>query len=316
MGVHRFGEQLAGGAAIVRGRPSPAGTAAPHPRPPAWRALPRVATTLALPAAALALAGCALAPAPPASPGPALLALTLDNALLRIDAHQPGQVRQRVPLSGLPDGESLVGMDFRVAQGVLYGLTSGGRLVTVDTATGTLKPVGDAPPAALQGRRFGMDFNPAADRVRVVSDSGQNLRLHPDTGAVAATDPPLSAGTDGAPAPRLAGAAYTYNKTDEKLTTNYAIDIGRGWLVTQGSVEGRTPAVSPNTGRVFDVGALGTGALEDAAFDITDTDNTALAALRAGGRTRLVRIDLSTGRAMSLGLLADGGAIRALAIEP
>ena len=31
---------------------------------------------------------------------------------------------------------------------------------------------------------FGFDFNPAADRIRVVSNTGQNLRLHPDTGAV------------------------------------------------------------------------------------------------------------------------------------
>ena len=36
---------------------------------------------------------------------------------------------------------------------------------------------------ALKGSAFGVDFNPAADRVRVVSNLGQNLRLHPDTGA-------------------------------------------------------------------------------------------------------------------------------------
>ncbi|MEY3253708.1 MAG: hypothetical protein RL227_2681, partial [Pseudomonadota bacterium] len=220
------------------------------------------------------------------------------------------------PLSGLATGEALVGIDFRVARGVLYGVTSAGRLVTVDTTTGAVTPVGSAPAVALQGSRFGVDFNPAADRVRVVSETGQNLRLHPDTGALAATDPALAAATTGGPAPRLAGAGYTYNKKNDKLTTNYALDIGRGWLVTQGSVEAAEPVVSPNTGRIFDVGALGTGAVDDAAFDIADTDNAALAALRQDGRTRLYRIDLATGRATLLGRVGDGSPLRGMAIQP
>jgi hypothetical protein len=74
--------------------------------------------------------------------------------------------------------------------------------------------------------------------------------------------------------------------------------------------------VSPNTGRILDVGALGTGAVDDAAFDIADTDNTALAALRLGGQTRLYRIDLATGRATLLGRVADGSPLRGLAIQP
>jgi hypothetical protein len=153
--------------------------------------------------------------------------------------------------------------------------------------------------------------------VRVVSDTGQNLRLHPDTGALVFTDPPLAPTAASGPAPRIAGAAYTYNKTNEKLTTNFALDIGRGWLVTQGSVEGAEPVVSPNTGRIGDVGALGTGPVDDAAFDIADIDNTALAALRKGdGRTRLFLLDLASGRATLLGTVGDGGALRGIAIEP
>jgi hypothetical protein len=248
-----------------------------------------------------------------------VFAVTEAQVLIRFNAGTPRQIEQRRPLSGLAAGEALVGIDFRVARGALYGLTSAGRLVTIDTATAAVTPVGSAPAVALQGTRFGVDFNPAADRVRVVSDTGQNLRLHPDTGALAATDPPLMAatGATGAgPAPRMAGAGYTYNKKDDKLTTNYALDIGRGWLVTQGSVEATEPVVSPNTGRIFDVGALGTGAVDDAAFDIADTDNTALAALRLGGQTRLYRIDLATGRATLLGRVADGSPLRGLAIQP
>ena len=242
-------------------------------------------------------------------------AVTADGALIRFNAGTPRQLASRQPVGGLAAGEALVGIDFRVARGDLYGLTSAGRLVIIDTTTAQARGVGNAPPAALSGTRFGFDFNPVADRVRVVSDSGQNLRLHPDTGAVAATDPAL-AGPAGSAQVRIAGAAYTYNKHNDKLTTNYAVDIGRGWLVTQGSIEGREPAVSPNTGRIADVGPLGTGAVDDAAFDIADVGNTALAALRQGGRTRLYTVDLASGKATLLGSVGDGGALRGLAIEP
>ena len=100
-------------------------------------------------------------------------------------AAQPDRILERRPVTGLAPGERLVGIDFRVAKGVLYALSQAGRLYTLDIPSGALRPVGSAPAAlALQGTVFGFDFNPAADRIRVVSNMGQNLRLHPDTGAV------------------------------------------------------------------------------------------------------------------------------------
>jgi hypothetical protein len=41
---------------------------------------------------------------------------------------------------------------------------------------------------------FGFDFNPT-DRIRLVSNTGQNLRLHPDLGTVVAIDGNLNPGT-------------------------------------------------------------------------------------------------------------------------
>jgi hypothetical protein len=276
------------------------------PLRPCWRA--------ALAGVALLLAGCA-AP-PPEAPGPlrpeTVWAVTDAAELIRFNAGRPQAVLARLPLQGLAPGDRLVGIDFRVARGVLYALSASGRLHTLDTSTGRLAPVGSGPAVALQGERFGVDFNPVADRIRVVSDTGQNLRLHPDTGALAATDPPL-AGVAGA---RVAGAAYTYNKADDKLTTNYAIDLASGTLLVQGSVEGTQPVVSPNSGVLKAVGALGTGAIDDAAFDIADVGNTALAALRQGGRTRLHLVDLASGRATPLGTVDQGRALWGLAIEP
>lgn len=279
-----------------------------------------------------ALSACTSVPEPQGAPAKELAwAVTAEHELIKFNAGQPQRVLERRPVTGLAAGDTLVGIDYRVARGVLYALSAGGRLYTLSTATGALSPVGSAPAAVpLTGGPWGVDFNPAADRVRVVSAGGQNLRLHPDTGAVVdfdantpglQTDPALAyapGDTNAGKAPQVVGAAYTYNKRDEKLTTNYAIDRALGVLVTQGTVEGVAPAVSPNTGRLFTVGTLGLGPLTDVAFDIADLNNKALAAVRTGGdaRTRLYEVDLSNGRARLVGTVADGAALRGLAIEP
>jgi hypothetical protein len=281
------------------------------------------------------LAGCSTGGAPPAEPPPTarketVHAVTAAGELLSFRAGEPQKLLHRRPLRGLAAGDALVGIDYRVARGVLYALSAQGRLYTLDVKTGQLSPVGAGTPVplALAGPRFGFDFNPVADRIRVVGERGQNLRLHPDTGALVdgdtaregvQPDPDLNYAPGDAQAGRAAqllGAAYTYNKTDEKLTTNFAIDGAAGMLVMQGSREGSQPVVSPNSGRLSTIGALGTGPLQEAAFDIADVDNSALAALRTAGRTRLYLVDLATGRATLLGTIGNGQALAGMAIEP
>ena len=276
-----------------------------------------------LSATALAvLVGCA---GVPEAQGPlrkeTLHVLTQKMELLTVNAGQPGKVLQRTAVTGLPAGEALVGMDYRIAKGVLFTLSSAGRLYTLDVPSGALKPVGSGAGVVLQGSTFGVDFNPVADRVRVVSNTGQNLRLHPDTGAVAATDPALAYAPGDAQAgqpPEVVGAGYTYNKKDDKLTTNYAIDRRAGTLVTQGTVEGVQPAVSPNTGQLRTVGSLGTGPLLDAALDIADVTGAAFTAVRTASQptTKLYTMDLGSGKATLVGTVADGAPIVGLAVEP
>jgi hypothetical protein len=86
----------------------------------------------------------------------------------------------------------------------------------------------------------------------------------------------------------------------------------------QGSKEGATPGVSPNTGRIATVGPLRAGTFARASFDIADTSNAAYAAFtRAfGNESVLWRIDLATGAAARIGVVAGGRAVAGLAIEP
>ena len=292
---------------------------------------PRLAWRVSLVAAAALSWGCAQTVADGGALREQVVAETASHELITFNAGRPDNILERKPVLGLPAGDKLVGIDFRVARGVLYALSQAGRLYTLDLGSGALTAVGPAPSAiALKGTAFGVDFNPAADRLRVVSNLGQNLRLHPDTGAAVDGDP-LQPGVQADPylryawsdvnharSPDIVAAAYTYNPTNSKITTNYAIDRARGALVMQGSLEGAVPVVSPNTGQLRTVGALGLGALTDVAFDISDVANTALIAVRTASepRTRLHRVDLATGRATDLGQVGDGSALIGVAIEP
>ena len=282
--------------------------------------------------AALAASGCAVTE--PEGEGPprkeTLVGVTEGNRLVRFNAGQPQRATTVGDIAGLQAGESVVGLDYRVNRGVLFALGSTGRIYTIDAKSARATAVGTAPLAiALEGREFGFDFNPTVDRIRIVSDAGQNFRGHPDTGAAVDGDAnapgvqgdgklAYAAGDANAgKTPRLVGAAYTYNKQNEKITTNFAIDAATGALVTQGSREGATPAVSPNTGQLFTVGALGIGAFSRASFDISDVDNAAYLAADVEGRrgTRLYSVDLATGRAGFIGTVG-GERLRGLAIEP
>ncbi len=285
---------------------------------------------LALAAATVLLAACASQPMEPLGP-PAkemIYAVTTTNQLIQFNAGQPQKTLSSRALTGLTAGDTLLGIDYRVAKGQLFGLGASGQLYRIDAKTGAASAVGT--PSALPkdgAREWGFDFNPTVDRIRVVNDAGYNLRLHPDTGAVVdgnPNEPGLqfdgrlaydAADVNAGKSPAVVAAGYTYNKDNDKITTNYALDGRQGALVHQGSKEGVQPAVSPNTGRLFTVGSLGIGAFERATLDISDVSNAAYAAITAGGKSSWYRIDLTTGKATRIGTIADGPVVGA-AIEP
>jgi hypothetical protein len=267
----------------------------------------------------LLAAGLLAACATPETVGPPakeeVVAVTVTHHLLRFNAGQPQQVRERRPLTGLRAGDRLLGIDYRVARGQLYGLGASGQLYRIDVAQARAEPVGGGVALPPGSREWGFDFNPTVDRIRVVGDAGVNLRLHPDTGALVANDGALT--LEGGGASNVIAAGYTYNTRDEKLTTNFAIDA-QGRLLTQGTREGVAPAVSPNTGRLFVVGEMGTGPVAHAVFDISDVRNAAYAGLRGTGerRTRWYALDLGTGKARFIGTVGGGEPLAGAAIEP
>ena len=229
-----------------------------------------------------------------------LVASDSANRLYTFDSASPEQWTRTKPLSGLAAGERVVGLDVRPAGRQLIALTNRNRLYGVQRTRAIATPIGSGPfMPALAGNAFGFDFNPTVDRIRVVSGSGQNLRLHPDTGAVAFTDGTLKYkdGDPNAGSPPLAlGAAYTNSTAGATMTTLYVIDTRRDVLAIQ---------APPNDGVLSTVGALGVNVAGPLGFDISARDGKSyLLAKRPGtDRSRLFTINLAKGTARKLGIV-------------
>jgi hypothetical protein len=208
-----------------------------------------------------------------------------------------------VPITGLQTGESIVGLDVRPANQVVYGVGSSSRLYTINPLTGAAAQVGTAGAFTLSGTSFGTDFNPVPDRIRVVSNTGQNLRINPNDGTLAATDTAISPAGN-----TITGLAYSNNASGAAVTTLYAIDTTSGQLSTIGGIDG---VPSPNGGVVTHLGSLGLGTGLDlrVGFDISGLDGVAYATILTGGTDKLYTINRTTGAATLVGTIGTGTTI-------
>ncbi|HYN18487.1 MAG TPA: DUF4394 domain-containing protein, partial [Actinomycetes bacterium] len=111
--------------------------------------------------------------------------LANDGRLVQFDAANPGRTRSIGRVKGLAGDQSLVGIDYRVQDGKLYGVGNAGGVYTLSTGDARATKVSQLT-VALSGTSFGVDFNPAANRLRVVSNTGQNLRHNLDDAAATA----------------------------------------------------------------------------------------------------------------------------------
>jgi hypothetical protein len=239
-----------------------------------------------------------------------VIGLTADQRLICFEENKPDGAETLGFVSGLVTDTQLVGIDYRPAKSVLYGLGDGGGIYTIDPATAHATFVSRLN-VALAGTSFGVDFNPAVDRLRVISDTGQNLRVNVDTGA-AIVDASL-AYTPGTPATGVTGAAYTNNDTDlNTATTLYDIDSRLDQVALQ------SPA---NAGTLSPIGKLTVDTATGLGFDIystirngTTVDVQGLAALKVGGQAQFYKIALFSGKATFRGAFTAQDQVIGIAI--
>jgi hypothetical protein len=192
-------------------------------------------------------------------------------------------------IRGLPADEIIDGLDFRPATGQLYalanyqgtGLPRPSRLYTIDLGTGAVTRVADVS-ILIDRAVYGFDFNPVTDRIRIVSNSGQNLQVNPTTGVAIA-----EGYVDGGPSPRrLTAAAYDNNFTGATSTKLYAAGIA------QFSNSKLYQIDPPSSGNLVEIGNVGADVRH---MDIGGISNTAYALVSVDNRPQLYTINLATG---------------------
>ncbi|MEJ1160696.1 DUF4394 domain-containing protein [Prosthecomicrobium sp. N25] len=254
-----------------------------------------------MPSRTLALAAAALALQTVAASAETVAALVGDDWLALIDTAER-RAAKPVRISGL--SAPVVGLDVRPADGMLYALAADGTVATVDPATGkaTVRSKLEAMlPAGVAGA---VDFNPVADRMRIIGADGTSLRANVDDGKVATDGKLRYADTDAhrGKSPKVTAAAYSNSVKGTKETALYDLDTANGLLVKQ---------APPNDGILNTIGSVGG---KVTAFDIVADGQGGNTAWVLVGTT-LHKLDLATG-AMSSPVRIDGveGTVRDIAV--
>ena len=174
----------------------------------------------------------------------------------------------------------------RPLNGQLYALGSTSRIYTINASSGAATLVGAGAMATLIiGNEFGFDFNPTVDRIRIVSNLGQNLRVNPMDATLTLDGNITLAGAN------ISGAAYTNNFAGATTTVLFDIDANRNRLYKQDP---------PNNGTLVDVGPLGIDIERSNGFDIGGTSGTAYGIFTVGAAQRIYTVNLTTGAAIQM----------------
>lgn len=265
-------------------------------------------------------------PIPPATTSVGLVGLTANGELVKFSTAATTTITSRTPITGLLASETLVAIDTRTQTRKLYAVSNTGHLYVIDVSTGAAAVVRqDALEVPLVGTSFGFDVNPESGELRLVSDTGLNLRIDASTGAVIDADAVtvgIQADTalvydvsdvNAAQTAHVVAIAYDRNDAANQ-TTLFGIDANTDTLVRIGSSAG-TPE-SANTGKIHTIGSLGVNTTDVASFEIANND-TALAALTdVSGTTSLYSIDLTTGAATLIGPVGTGQLLVGLTVAP
>ncbi|MBJ6124792.1 DUF4394 domain-containing protein [Microvirga splendida] len=211
------------------------------------------------------------------------------------------KVERSMKVSGVSG--ALVGIDVRPADGMLYGVATDETVVTIDPASGKATMKSKLDTMLAPGTMATVDFNPVADRLRIIGSDGMNLRANVDDGKVTKDGQLKFADADmhKGKMPKVVAGAYTNSMKGAKETTLYDIEAG-GVLVKQ---------APPNDGVLNSVGMLGMDA-GTVAFDIVSSD-AANEGWLMNGKT-LYKVDLATGKTSEVGTIAGvDGTVRDIA---
>jgi len=222
------------------------------------------------------------------------LGLSSTNEIVWFTTGNTAADQGAIPITGLQSDEQILAIDFRPTTGQLYGVSNQNRLYTIHSNTGMATALSSAPfSPTINGSMVGFDFNPTVDRIRIVTNAEQNLRLHPVTGQVVFVDGNINPGDL-----NLAAAAYINSFAGATSTLLYTIDFMEGKLYKQNP---------PNNGTQEEIGSLGIQESGDGGFDISPDNTVALAVVNGdpespGKKSNFYFINLESGKATPAGV--------------
>jgi Domain of unknown function (DUF4394) len=247
--------------------------------------------------------GSAMALASPASAA-TIAALTGDNVIHFVDSATMKNGRN-ITVKGAPG--SIAGIDVRPADGQLYGVSTDGTVVTIDAKTGQATVKVKLETFVKPGIAVVIDFNPLADRLRIIGADGTNLRANVDDGKVVVDGKLKFADTDANKdkAPTVTAGAYSNAFKGSKETALYDIDATLGVYTKQ---------APPNDGILVTLGQTGIKG-QTIAFDIeSDGNGNNTGWLVAGDQ--LMKLDIATGKTTPAGKLPLKAVVRDIAVMP
>ncbi len=247
------------------------------------------------------LLGAVLVVAAPASQAHAerIFGLTTGNAIVTFDSNNLGVTTSSGAISGLGN-DTLIGLDRRPATGTLYSVGTSGTVysITKNASGRGYTAMSQGVATTPTGAGFGFDFNPVPDRIRVVSNTDQNLRINPMTGATI-VDGNITSNLGNVD---IIGSAYTNSRPGATTTTLYGFDTVNDTLLR---------STNPNAGTYSNTNLAGV-TFGPFGFDISVGNNFGFDISGATGigfvhqNDQFGTVNLTTGAATLLGTIGAG----------
>merc|ERR1712000_38100 len=208
-------------------------------------------------------------------PSEVAVAVTASGDLITFKTDKPNKIWSRSSITGLVEGDSIVNIDFRPADGKLYAIGSKSNAYTI-SSDGVATQVGDTFSPAIQGTAFGFDFNPSVtvDKARIVTDTDSNTVLTPGQGTVTVTDVFYNAGdaNEGAD-PNIVALGYSNSVPNADTTQLYAIDSHLNTF----------NKLANSAGTLDTVGSLGVKVTDNVSLDISGASGVVYVAVGVAG---------------------------------
>ncbi|MES2587965.1 MAG: DUF4394 domain-containing protein [Bacteroidota bacterium] len=252
--------------------------------------------------------------------GQLIYAITSNNYLISFDSETPEIIRTHIPITGVSAGQTIAGMDVRPSNGMFYVLgynstTGESQLYTLNNSNGTLTSIGAIFTLGTGLGRISFDFNPSVDRIRIISSSGMNYRVHPDTGVLVATDGNLAfvAGDiNESISPQVGAAAYTNSFGGTNNTKLFVFDEVLNTLALQSP---------PNNGVLNTIGSTGLMQSQmdlssdmDVYYNHTNHTNTAFIVANMANFDMFYEINTSDATTNEIGMIGNGIGIIDIAV--